>query len=122
MRVEGRGLRAHPRFPEVRGGTFPESTSFARPVGVQSVEFDLHGSVKEVHIVCGIVPEEMLLESTSFACPVGVRGVEFEVCRGTSLMSNPPPVGPYSSLIPRDLCCSQGGGCFLWAKCPCMNQ
>jgi len=33
--------------------------------------------------------------------------------RGTSLIRNSAPVGPYSSPMPRDLWWSYGGGCFL---------
>ena len=38
--------------------------------------------------------------------------------RGTSLIRNTPPVGPYSSRMPRVLGGSQGGGLFLMSEVP----
>ena len=39
--------------------------------------------------------------------------VEVLLYRGTSLVRNIPPVGPYRSPMPMDIWWSQGGGCFL---------
>ena len=42
-----------------------------------------------------------------------------ERCRGTSLIRNNLPVGPYSRPMPRALMWSSGVGVFLWARYPC---
>ena len=46
------------------------------------------------------------------------RSPRSEGYRGTSLIRNRPPVGPYSSPMPRTLRGSQGGGCFLMSEVP----
>ena len=38
--------------------------------------------------------------------------------RGTTLMRNIPPVGPYSSTMPRALWWSKGGGVFRMSEVP----
>ena len=42
--------------------------------------------------------------------------------RGTSLIRNSLPIGPYSRSVPRALRWSLAGGSFVWARYPCRDM